>query len=119
LASLPRADLEPDSLEAGAGDWSPGGDRIVFASNDCNTCGASDINVMNAGGQNVRPLTGNLGTNLDPKWSSDGTRITFTHSASLTNFSQQQIYTMNADGTALFNLTHNTAHNFEPDWGAG
>ncbi len=96
--------LTPDSLQAGAGDWSPGGDRIVFANNDCDTCGASDIYVMNAGGQNIRPLTSNFGNNLDPKWSPDGTMITFTHSDSLTDFSQQQIYTMNADATGLFTL---------------
>jgi Tol biopolymer transport system component len=111
--------LTPDSLQAGAGDWSPGGDRIAFANNDCGTCPASDIYVMNAAGQNVRPLTSNFANNLDPKWSPDGTQITFEHNDPPSDFSQQQIYTMNAAGTGLFNVTHNTANNFDPDWGVG
>jgi Tol biopolymer transport system component len=96
-----------------AGTHSPAGDRIVLAANDCNTCPASDVYVMNAGGQNIRPLTSNFANNLDTKWLPDETQIAFEHNDAPNDFSQKQIYTMNADGTGLFNLTHNTANNFE------
>jgi Tol biopolymer transport system component len=60
---------------AGAPDWSPGGDKIVYASNQT---GDYRIWVMNADGSGQRRVADDPGfADLDPAWSPDGARILF------------------------------------------
>ena len=60
---------------AGAPDWSPGGDKIVYESNQA---GDYRIWVMNADGSGQTELADDPGfADLEPAWSPDGTRILF------------------------------------------
>ena len=60
---------------AGAPDWSPGGDKIVYVSNQT---GDYRIWVMNADGSGQRQLADDPGfADLEPAWSPDGARILF------------------------------------------
>jgi Tol biopolymer transport system component len=62
---------------AGAPDWSSGGDKIVYESNQT---GDYRIWVMNADGSGQTRLTDDPGfADLEPAWSPDGTHILFTH----------------------------------------
>src|SRR5258708_4677641 len=60
---------------AGAPDWSPGGSKIVYESNQT---GDYRIWVMHADGSGKARLTSDPGfADLEPAWSPDGTRILF------------------------------------------
>jgi Tol biopolymer transport system component len=120
VATLAVTKLTPDSMRAGAPDWSPDGTRLTFNSNNypCKT-GTSecrtDIFVMNANGSSIAQLTDKFGNNYDATWSSGGDKIGFTHSTGAL-FKQQQLYMMNPDGTGITRITRTNDESFGPDW---
>jgi len=93
---------EPPQAEAAF----PGANgKIVFASNrDASNIGEYEIYVMNADGTGVTRLTNSPGSNDNPKWSPDGTKIAFAS----TRHVYYEIYVMNADGTGQTRLTNNS-----------
>ena len=89
--------------------WSPDGTRIAFASvasGTGNTAGDQpywDLYVMNADGSDVERLTDNTAFDAYPKWSPDGSRISFEsdrHQAG-----KFEVYVMNANGSDVRRLT--------------
>jgi TolB protein len=109
--------LSEDTLQAGAPDWSPGGDRLVFQNNNCFTCPSSDLFAMNPAGRHVRQLTNDFGNNLWGHFSPGGRRIAFTHEDPPIDFTHEEIYTMNADGSGRVNITNTpTVDEFGADW---
>ena len=85
--------------------------KIVFCVDD-------DIFVMDDDGSRRRRLTHNT-TALDtnPRWSPDGTRITFTRYMDRTKTqTTAEVFIMNADGTDPQRLTHNNVLDNTPSW---
>jgi hypothetical protein len=71
--------------------------------------------VMNADGSGQRNLTRNRGTNLQPRWSRDGTRIAY--SCVPPDREDQDICVMDADGAHQRNLTSaSRAQESQPAW---
>ncbi len=63
-------------------------------------------------GSNTSPLITAPGTNTQPVWSPDGSRIAFVSNRDGNN----EIYLMNADGSGQVNLTANIADDQNPTW---
>jgi hypothetical protein len=84
--------------------------RIAFAASPYP---GADIYVVNANGSGLRHLTVGSGTELDPTWSPDGSRIAYRYQASR-DVSTTEIYAMNADGPGQHNLTRSPGN---IDWG--
>jgi RNA polymerase sigma factor (sigma-70 family) len=98
-------------------DWSPNGDKIVFASSQDSwkNWKGTDIYVINADGTNLRRLT-QPGPSFyqDPAWSPDGTKIVFIlWDGKIHN---EDIYVMNADGSNVQQLTNTPVCEYRPDW---
>jgi TolB protein len=97
--------------------YSPDGTTIAFghfAFNGVFTT-SGGIDLMNADGTDVRPLTPlELGA-ADPDWSPDGSRLVFTtHCCDPDN---GQLWTIRADGTQPTPLTvSSNLHDFQPTW---
>jgi Tol biopolymer transport system component/serine/threonine protein kinase/tetratricopeptide (TPR) repeat protein len=90
-------------------DWSPDGQRIVFASD---RDGALDLYLMNADGSDVRRLTHNTAEDFAPAWSPDGGKIAFTSKRD----GNDEIYVMDADGSNQTNISRNPASDSRPAW---
>lgn len=76
--------------------------------------GAREIYTMNADGSEVQEVTSNLNdsTNMEPRWSPDGTKIAFVSN----HAGNSDVYVMNADGTDLTDVTNNPAADGDPAW---
>lgn len=80
--------------------------RIVFASD---RDGNDEIYVMNDDGSAQTRLTNYSGTDTQPRWSPDGTKIAFNRDG--------QIYVMNADGSGQTNISNaSPANDANPSW---
>jgi TolB protein len=88
--------------------WSPTGDRLAYAHADFG--GSFDIRVIDADGQNTRPLVGGPSTEHFPAWSPDGTRIAYVREDA-----GPQIAVVPADGATGF--IPQVATGTEPSWG--
>ena len=72
--------------------------------------------MINADGSGRTPLTSNTDSGreyLDPAWSPDGSRLTFTKTSDPLYY-RKDIWVVNADGTGERQIT--TARGFTPDW---
>lgn len=87
-------------------DWSPDGEKIVFASRDQ---GAFDVFVMDSGGSNLMRLTRGEGSNESPTWAPDSRYIAFAST-------RGGIYVMLEDGTNQ-TLIPKSAGCINLDWG--
>lgn len=112
------------NLEGGAcqPDWSPDGSKIVFIS----PCRAraeftetlykdARLYVMNADGSNIQPLTLLPGSDFDPAWSPDGSRIAFTSMRD----GKKNIYVLTLESGAITRLTTvagDVQENSQPSW---
>ena len=112
-ADIGAFELDSDTDEDGIPDSSdncpttPNPERIAFTSfRD----GNAEIYGMNADGTNQTRLTNDAAEDIDPAFSSDGSKIAFRSNRS-GNF---DLYVMNADGTGLINVTNNAAFDIEP-----
>jgi TolB protein len=89
-------------------DWSPIGDKIVFAGRDM---GTFDIFIMNPDGSNIQRLTIGTGSNEHPTFSPDGRLITF----SSTRDGGAAIYIMRSDGSNQTRISK--GNGLLPAWG--
>jgi Tol biopolymer transport system component len=109
--------LTPDSMQAGNANWSPDGARITFVDNFCSCPLNSQVFVMSSDGTGITQLT-TAANALEPGFSPDGTKITFSLFADFT-FPPGDVYVMSStDGSGLTNLTNSPGIDDEvPDWG--
>ncbi|MCP4724856.1 MAG: S9 family peptidase [bacterium] len=71
--------LTQGEFEVSYPEWSPDGSKIIFASNR-ETLEERHLFVMNSNGGSLKKLTEKYpGTNIDARWSPDGSQIAFTH----------------------------------------
>jgi Tol biopolymer transport system component len=88
---------------------SPDRTRVVLSSE---RGGSYDLYVMDADGRNLRRLTEDPGTEGEPAWSPDGTRIVYSFSSRTGVF---QIASIRADGGDLRPLTSSAGGNRSPE----
>ncbi len=96
-------------------DFSPDGDRVVFASD---RDGDFELYTIKPDGSRVRQLTANTTTEDEPSWSPDGRTIAFTSDRDPVDDSgfAYDIYTMRADGGRQTRLTVGGLDDFAPSW---
>src|SRR5262249_44694199 len=99
--NLPTGNIGPSAVLGNTVSWTPNG-KIVFIAGEGN-----DVNIwiMDADGENRRPLTSNAGRNAAPAVSPDGRYIVFNS----TRGGQQNIWRMNIDGSNPKQLTSGIA----------
>jgi Tol biopolymer transport system component len=71
-----------------------------------------EVYVMNADGTGRTALTDNSASDINPRWSPDGTKITFARDWD----GKFQIYTMDADGSDIAQVTNARDGTSVPDW---
>jgi serine/threonine protein kinase len=104
--------------------WSPDGSQIVFISPcrvrsefyDAAYYRDSSLYLINSDGTDLRPLTNIPGSDFEPAWSPDGTRIAFT---SLRD-GRREIYVLTVESRAVVRLTTSSGGGLEgssqPAW---
>jgi len=111
------------SMENGAcqPSWSPNGSQLVFIS-PCRTRGEffdnpykdASLYMINADGTGQKTLTTIPGSDYDPAWSPDGTRIAFTS----VRDGRKEIYVLTVDSGVVTRLTNSSGdiENSQPAW---
>lgn len=92
-------------------DWSPDGQRIVYASN---WGGDWDLYTARTNGADVKRLTRHPADDRQPAWSPRGDRIAFVSNRD----GAQELFVMNADGSNVRRLTSDSAGAHNPAWSA-
>ena len=116
-------------IEEGAPDWSPGGGRIIFTSDESipsDTVRRHRLWIVDADGTNLTQLTFPFGSNTSgttvedshPAWSPDGLSVTFARShQNGSRFVMTRVIAENAAVPVTPLPTNNTDHSFTmPDW---
>ncbi len=85
------------------------GNRVVFFSD---RDGNAEIYCMFPDGTDLKRLTSNLSTDIDPAWTSDGKQVVFASDRE----GSQELYLMNADGSNQRKLTGTGLVAGTPDW---
>jgi TolB protein len=89
-------------------DWSPGGEQIVFSGHPGTTRSGSQIWKMDSSGNTrVQLTTNSFITNWSPRWSPDGTQISWT--------ADNEIWIMDSDGKNQRKLTKGLDSSWSPD----
>jgi Tol biopolymer transport system component len=105
----------PAALEAGDGEWSPSGSRIVFSSNTCFACAQSDIWTVNPDGSGLTQVTANNLNEISSTWSPDGRWIVYEQRGFAPN---PDVVRIRPDGTGKTNVTQNVhGGGTLPSWG--
>jgi Tol biopolymer transport system component len=86
---------------------------IAFTSNRDGGTDANNIFRMNVDGFGQTRLTETTGKNMQPAWSTDGSKIAFINSQN----GVYDVYRMRADGSDETPLTGDSAYDFAPAWG--
>jgi len=95
--------------------FSPDGTKIVFNSTSFSiysneSTAMYEICIMNSDGTNRRQLTTNTDCDIYPRWSPDGSKISFNSDKDSKNkhpvYSMSEVYTMNQDGTEVKRITN-------------
>lgn len=112
---------DPDDFQSSAEpDWSPDGTTIVYTQYwDQWTTDIWRIGVDGAGAVNLTtPESGGGGTDLDPSWSADGTRITWVSNRMAEDWLgvETDVYVMQADGTGVIQVTTDPVVEFDPEF---
>jgi Tol biopolymer transport system component len=112
-----RKNLTDDEFWYGYPSWSPDGKKIAFVSGQPEILNSQaniqgQIYVMNASGDGINDLSGNVFNDWYPTWAPDGKKIAFVSYKD----SNPQIYVMNADGTDRANLSGTDSDGLYPTW---
>jgi Tol biopolymer transport system component len=98
--------------------WSPDGSKVAFSSvyggEWVNGITPYDIFTINADGSGLTRLTTDPREDVQPAWSPDGSKITFSSLRIGPRSSGYEIYTMNADGSNQVQLTEKGGT--DPTW---
>jgi len=96
--------------------WSPDGASIAFVDDHGvhTTTDFTWIDIANADGTNIRPVTPlTNGIRSEPCWSPDGSRIAYRD-----DIYPADIFSVNPDGSGVVNVSrYPGAHDINPDWG--
>jgi Tol biopolymer transport system component len=97
------------------GSVSPDGKKIAFSSDRSGPAGQYEIYVMDFDGTNVVQLTNLLGReSYNPRWSPDGSQITFW--SNVTGAGRSEMYIMDADGSNIFLIPPKNQGDNHPFW---
>ncbi|MHC4675448.1 MAG: TolB family protein [Planctomycetota bacterium] len=97
-------------------DWSPGGNKIAFAS-DHGPGSNMDIWIVDREGKNLRQITFNKALDYDPNWAPNGSQICFTSTRS----GKMAIWIIDVISRNAKPLFSNSLspESKEPDWSPG
>jgi dipeptidyl aminopeptidase/acylaminoacyl peptidase len=110
LSGVSFAALNGAAVFAQGGASGPG--LVVFTSN---RSGNYEIYVLDPNTGLSTQLTNNPANDVDPVWSSDGSKIVFASDRD----GDYELYLMKSDGTGLLQLTNNLAQDVQPRWQPG
>ena len=111
-------ELRPVGLDGwvfqGHAEWAPDGRSLVmFGGSRINP----QIHVTDAVGQHPRQVTNRSGTNLDPVFSPDGTRIAFVGCPeAVCTPADYEVYTVGVDGADVQRVTDDDLRDHDPMW---
>jgi Tol biopolymer transport system component len=112
LATAGACKSDTKSLCTGSG----GAGVIAFASS--RSLGQYDIYTMNADGSGATRITTDLGSDLWPAWSHDGTKLAYESDfkGPLDSVANLNVFVSNADGSGAVELTTDTLGEGQPTW---